>query len=138
MEELTYCCIDTEEENYDRFCEVYKEEICTPDGFCIVCINPRERAKHICGGAEKKFQKDRARRLEWPKYILLNPDKRKVLRDTTTGYIIFFFEKKKIAYAVICHPLSNGKLNLISGFIVGSKRRMNYSNGKPPYEFYRN
>ena len=136
MEELTYCCIETEEEIYDKFCELYSQDICTPDGFCVVCIEPRKRAKHICGGSEKKFQKDRARRLEWPKYILLNPDKRKILKDTVTGNLIFFFEKKKTAYAVVCRPLKDGRLNLISGFLVGGQRRDSYSNGKPPFEFY--
>jgi len=76
--------------------------------------------------------------IEWPKYILLNPDKRKILKDSTTGNIVFFFEKGKTAYAVICNPLKDGKLNLISGFVVGGPRKANYCNGKPPYEFYRN
>jgi len=136
MKELTYCCIETEEDYFTKFCELYGSEIYTPDGFCVVCKRLKETAIHACGGKEKKFQKARAARIEWPMYILLNPDKRKVLKDTQSGNLVFFFEKGNTAYAIICSELTNGKLNLISGFVVGGNRRIKYREGKPPYEFY--
>lgn len=136
MEELTFSCIETEEEYCNKFCEIYSEPINTPDGFRIICKNPRERAKHICCGSDNIFQKARASRIEWPKYIFLNPKERKILLDTQTKNLIFFFEKGKTGYAAICSQLGSGQLNLISGFVVAGKRKENYRDGKPPYNFY--
>lgn len=75
MSELTYCDIGTEDGYYKRFCEIYGTDIKTPDGFCITCKNLEGTARHVCGGAQKIFQKARACRIEWPKYILLHPEK---------------------------------------------------------------
>jgi hypothetical protein len=49
---------------------------------------------------------------------------------------VFFFEKGKTAYAVICAMLGDNNLNIISGFIVAGTRKLKYRNGKPPFEFY--
>lgn len=128
---------ETEQEYIDLFCSEYKNSITTPDGFVIVCKHPEETARHICGGKTKKFQEPRARYILWPKYIFQKTDERIVLRDNSSKNIIFFFEKKRIAYAVICSPLKSGELNLISGFITGGKRVVDYRKGNPPYSFYK-
>ncbi len=134
---LTTICLSSEIDYIERFCEIYKDEIITPDGFRIICKYPKETAKHFCrGGDKKQFQAGRAYRIEWGKDILLNPKERKVLLDNKTNNLIFFYENGRVAYAVICSPQKNGQLNLVSGFIVGGRRTIDYREGKPPYSFY--
>ncbi|MDP2749833.1 MAG: hypothetical protein Q8O89_03300 [Nanoarchaeota archaeon] len=134
-EGLTTVCLDTEEEHIQRFCDEYKDEIVTPDGFVIFCKYPEKTAKHICCGKNGVFQKTRAQRILWPKYILLNPSERIVLIDTTNKSTLFFFTKRRKPHLVVCNELG-GKLNLISSFAVGGKRIEKYRNGESPYEFY--
>ena len=136
MFELSFLFLSSEDEYYEKFCEIYKEEIITPDGFCVVCKFPKERARHICGGGSHKFQKDRAGRIGWPKHILLNPENRVILFDTQTKNLVFFFEKNRTSYVVICSEMKDGKFNLISGFLVSGNRAKKYKEAKPPYKFY--
>lgn len=137
MEELTCCFLASEAEYIAKFCELYKDEINTPDGFHVVCLNPEKQAKHFCRGSDGRFfQKARAVRICWASYILLNVECRKVLLDTSTNNVIFFFEKGKTSYAVVCSQLKNSKLNLISGFIASGARAIAYREVKPPYKFY--
>lgn len=132
---LTTLHRDTEDEYIKEFCEVYKEEIHTPDGFVIFCKYLESTAKHVCCGTEKVFQKTRAMRILWAKYILLNPEERIVLKDTSTDNLLFFLTRTKIPHVVVCKKLED-KWNLISSFAVGGKRAEQYRKGKPPYEFF--
>lgn len=137
---LTFVDLNSESDYISLFCKEYGNAISTEDGFIVECKYPLATAKHICHGGKKNapFQKARAQRILWPKYILSNPVERKVLIDNQTGYIIFFFEKGKTAYAVVCSKLKNGNLNLTTGFLVDGKRAMAYRKGKQPYSFYPN
>jgi len=125
----------TEEEYIQEFCEIYKEEIHTPDGFIVFCKYLESTAKHVCRGGKKgPFQETRAMRIPWAKYILMNPDERIVLKDTSSDNILFFLTRKKMPHLVVCKKLDN-KWNLISSLVVGGKRAEKYRKGKPPYEF---
>ncbi len=126
---------DTEAEYIQDFCEAYKDEITTPDGFVIFCKYLEQTAKHFCCGKNGPFQKTRAMRILWAKYILMNPDERIVLKDMTTGNTMFFLTRTKTPHIVICNKL-DGKWNLISAFAVNGKRAQQYRKGQPPYEFF--
>lgn len=139
MDRLSTIFLRSENDYINKFCEEYKDPIKTPDGFIIKCIYLRKTAIHfICGGKSTKFQKARAQRLLWAKYILLNPDERKLLIDRKTNNIIFFFDKNRKYYAVICRPIDESKkiLELISGFIVSGNRITTYREANPPYEYF--
>ena len=136
MDELKTVFPKSEDEAINIFCSEYQNQIKTLDGFTILCKNPHKTAIHICGGKQGKFQEVRARYVLWPKYILLHPDERRVLVDNKSKNFIFFLYKHKIPYAIICSPLKDGKLNLISGFIATGKRAVDYRKGNPPYSFY--
>ncbi len=137
MENLPHFCLSDEAEYIKKFCELYADEIKTPDDLSIICRDLEKTARHFCcGGNGCIFQPARAQRIGWAKYILLHPDERKILLDTETKKIIFFFEHKRTAFAVICVPIKENQLNLISGFVVGGKRAIAYREGKKPYEFY--
>jgi hypothetical protein len=127
----------SENEAIDIFCSEYQDQIKTPDGFTIICKNPRKIVIHICGGKQGEFQQVRARYTLWPQYILLHPEDRTILIDNSSKNFVFFLYKHPIPYAVICSPLKNGKLNLISGFIVTGKRVVDYRKGNSPYSFYK-
>ena len=135
MDTLKTIFLNSEQEYIDKFCAEYKDEIKTPDGFIIVCKYLNETALHICGGKSKKFQPTRARYILWPKYILLHLQERTKLFDNSSKNIIFFLDRSKISYAVICGKLRDGRLNLISGIVVGGKRAVDYRKGNPPYSF---
>jgi hypothetical protein len=132
--------LNSESDYINIFCKEYKNLIETPDGFLVKCCHLQKTAIHFCCGSKKnsKFQKARAQRLLWAKYILLNQEERKVLKDNKTKNIIFFFERKKTRYAVICKPINIDKkiIRLISGFVVGGKRAMDYREANPPYSYY--
>lgn len=137
MEGLTFYELPDEQAYIAKFCEIYKDGINTPDGFSIVCLYPEKTAKHFCcGGENRKFQKSRVARIGWAKYILLNVSRRKILLDTSTKNIIFFFEKGRTAYTVVCAPRVDSRLNLITGFLVKGQRAEKYRLAKPPYQFY--
>lgn len=137
MEALRTIFLSSEKGYIDEFCNEYKDSIKTPDCFTVVCKYPVGTAKHICGGRKKKFQPVRARYILWPKYILLHPEERTVLFDNKSKNLIFFLDKSHIPYAVICKPSKDGKLNLISGFVVGGKRLVNYRKIELPYSLYK-
>lgn len=126
---------ETEAEYLEAFYEEYKEDFCTPDGFTIFCKYPETTAKHFCCGKKGPFQKVRAMRILWAKYILLNPSERIVLKDTSSGNTLFFLTRTKTPHIVICRKLE-GKWNLVSSFAVGGKRAEQYRNGEPPYEYF--
>ena len=138
MESLPYFFLSDKTEYIKKFCELYTDEIKTPDGLNIGCKDPKKSAVHFCRGGKDgdDFQPARAQRIGWAKYILLHPEERKVLLDTETKNIIFFFEKGRTSYAVICRPINESKFELISGFIVGGFRALAYREGRKPYEFY--
>jgi len=120
-----------------EFCNTYREEITTPDGFVVFCKYLEQTAKHFCRGKDgKTFQKVRAQRMLWAKYILMNPSERIVLNDTQTSNTLFFLTKKRHPHLVVCRKLGT-KWNLISSFAVGGKRAEKYRNGKSPYVFYK-
>lgn len=129
---------ETEEEYIADFCEAYKDDIHTPDGFVVFCKYLRTTAIHFCRGNKKgaKFQKTRAMRIMWAKYILMNPDERIVLKDISTGNTLFFMTREKTPHVVICKKL-NDKWNLISSFAVGGDRAKKYLKGEHPYEYYK-
>lgn len=129
---------DTEEEYIAEFCEAYKDEIFTPDGFVIFCKYLESTAKHICRGSKKgaKFQITRAQRIMWAKYILMNPDERIILTDTSTNNTLFFMTRERTPHIVICKKLGD-KWNLISSFAVGGDRAKKYFKAEPPYEYYK-
>ena len=134
--ELTAIFRDTEAEFIRYFCETYKNEMQTPDGFSVFCKYPEDTAKHFCRGTSGVFQRTRAQRMGWVKYILFNPSERNVLIDTNTKKILFFFTRRRKPHLIVCEKL-DGKLNLISGFPVRGERAERYRNGDPPYVFYR-
>ncbi len=141
MNGLCTIFLRSEDDYINKFCEEYKNPIETPDGFIIKCTCLRKTAIHFIYGSFKpaKFQKSRAQRLLWAKYILLNPDERKLLIDKKTNNIIFFFDKNRKYYAVICRPIDESKkiLELISGFIVSGNRITAYREANPPYEYFK-
>jgi len=132
---LTTLIRDTEDEYIKDFCEAYKDEICTPDGFVVFCKYLEKTAKHVCCGKDGPFQKTRAMRILWAKYILMNPSERIILKDTTTGNTLFFLTRTKTPHIVICKKLDN-KWNLVSAFPVSGERAQQYKKGQPPYEFF--
>jgi hypothetical protein len=133
IEHLTTLFLNTENEYIEKFHETYRDDFNTPDGFTICCKYLEATAKHFCCGKNGSFQKTRAQRILWAKYILLNPNERIILTDTTTNNIIFFFTKH--SHCIICRKLGE-KLNLISSFIASGKRKNMYKNGKPPFIYY--
>jgi len=132
---LTTLLRDTEDEYIEDFCQAYQDEICTPDGFIVFCKYLKETGKHFCCGKNGVFQKTRAMRILWAKYILMNPSERIILTDTTTGNTLFFLTKTATPHVVICKKLGN-KWNLISAFAVGGKRAQQYRKGQHPYTFF--
>ena len=137
MGRLIYVSLNSEHAYIDKFCEEYKDKIKTPDCFTIVCKYLERTARHVCGGRNYKFQEDRANRILWPKSIFLNPEKRKVLLDQKTKKLIFFLEKGRTNYAVICSRFKNENLNFISGFIVGGNRAKAYKEDRNKYPYYK-
>lgn len=134
---LVTLCRETEEEYIEEFCNAYKDEIVTPDGFVIFCKYLEQTAKHVCRGQDKKtFQRVRAQRILWAKFILMNPSERIILSDTQSSNTLFFLTDTKRPHVVVCKKLGD-KWNLISSFAVGGKRAEKYRNGKPPYTFYK-
>src|SRR3990167_2778346 len=94
---------ETEEEYIQKFCETYKDEIKTPDGYIVFCKYIDKTAKHFCRGKDgKTFQKTRAQRILWAKYILLNLNERIVLIDTSTDNILFFLTRERCSHLVVC------------------------------------
>lgn len=134
---LTTLIRETEEQYIQDFCNAYKDEFTTPDGFVIICKYLEQTAKHVCcGGDGGAFQPVRAQRILWAKFILMNPSERIILTDTQTKNTIFFLTRSRHPHVVICRKLGD-KWNLISSFAVGGKRAEKYRNGKPPYEFFK-
>lgn len=127
---------ETEAEYIADFCEAYKDEIHTPDGFVVFCKYLEATAKHVCCGKDGKFQKTRAMRIMWAKYILLNPTERIVLKDVSTDNTLFFMTREKTPHVVVCKKLGD-KWNLISSFAVGGDRAKKYLKGEHPYEYYK-
>ena len=111
-----------------------KDEIKTPDGLTVFCKYLEKTAKHFCCGKNGPFQKTRAQRILWAKYILFNPSERILLKDTSTGNRLFFLTRKRLPHVVVCNKL-DGKLNLVSSLLVGGGRAEKYRKGEPPYEF---
>ena len=128
---------DTEEEYIQEFCEAFKEEIQTPDGFTVFCKYLRKTAIHICRGQDGKvFQPARAQRILWAKYILMHPNERIVLTNEITGNLLFFLTKERNPHLIVCNKLEE-KWNIISSHLVGGKRAKAYLSGKPPYPYYK-
>lgn len=128
---------DTEEEYIREFCAAHQDDIITPDGFTVFCKYPEKTARHICRGKEDKvFQKTRAQRILWAKFILLHPDERIVLTDNQSKNLLFFLTRHRHPHLVVCSKLDE-KWNIISSFAVSGKRAEKYRNGEPPYDFYK-
>ncbi len=133
---LKILILNTEEEYLKEFCEAYRADFCTPDGFNICCKYLESTAKHFCrGGKNGPFQVTRAYRILWAKYILMHPEERVILRDICTGNTLFFLIRTKTPHIVVCKKLGD-KWNLISSFVVGGDRAKKYLKGQYPYEYF--
>lgn len=127
---------ESEDDYIEAFCQEFKEEFSTPDGFLIICKYLNATARHICRGSKGGiFQEARARRILWAKYILMNPHERIILKDTSSGNTLFFLTKENNPHVVVCKKL-DGKWNIISSFVVSGDRAKKYLKGTPPYEFF--
>jgi hypothetical protein len=128
---------DTEDEYIQEFLVAHQGDITTPDGFTVFCKYPEKTALHICrGGDGKVFQKTRAQRILWAKFILLHPEERIVLKNSQNNNLLFFLTRQRTPHLVVCNKL-DGKWNIISSHAVGGKRAEQYRNGTPPYGFYK-
>ena len=129
--------LPSEQDYINKFCSEYHNDILTPDGFMVKCTPLVATAKHVCGGKIYKFQIRRAKRIIWPKKILLDMSVRTVLVNTTYGdnKIFFYYNHRRNAYIVICNNIKS-HLELVTGYPVLGSTKVKYRNVESPFSLY--
>jgi len=139
MNNLQSIFYNSEKEYIEEFCKEYKDPIKTPDGFIVLCQNIKQKAYHFCEGSVHKFQRRRAQRILYPKYIFLYPEERVILKNQNIkNKLFFFFYRKRNSYLIICRIMNKNKLDLdlTSGYPIFGKKIKDLLGPNPPYKFY--